>query len=440
MSDRLPLDRPAVLMLVGGTVLDETGERRADVLVRDGVIAEVGSSLAIPAGATVLDTTGAVVVPGLVDLHAHLREPGLEDSETIETGARGAALGGFTAVVAMPNTDPPLDDAAVIQSVLERGRSSVCDVHVAGCVTRGRAGTELAPLGEMYDLGARFFTDDGACVADAAVMRHALEYATALPGAVISQHAEDPALAAGGHLHEGEWSSRLGMVGRPGAAEVTIVARDLALARLTGARYHVQHLSTAGAAALVRSAKADGVRVTAECTPHHLVLTDEACKSFDPVFKVNPPLRSRADVEALIEALADGTIDAIATDHAPHAPESKAVPFEDAPPGALGLETALAVAITHLVEAERMSLAGVVGALSWRPARLAGLSEHGGPVAVGRPANLCAIDAHHRWVVDATTMASRSRNSPFDGWELVGRVRHTVLRGEPVVVDAEAQR
>lgn len=427
-------------MLRGGVVLDETGERPADVLVSGGVIVDVGSALAVPAGATVLDAEGAVVAPGLVDLHVHMREPGGEDSETIETAARGAALGGFTAVVAMPNTEPPLDDAAVIESVLERGRRSVCDVHAAGCITRARAGIELAPLGEMYDIGARLFTDDGACVADAAVMRRALEYSTALPGAVIAQHAEDPALAAGGHLHEGEWSSKLGMVGRPGEAEETIVGRDLALARLTGARYHVQHLSTGGAADLVRRARAGGVSVTAECTPHHLVLTDEACASFDPVFKVNPPLRPAGDVDAVIEALADGTIGAIATDHAPHAPESKAVPFEDAPPGVLGLETALAAAVTYLVEEGRMTLAGVLGALSWRPARMVGLSEHGGPVAPGCPANLCVVDAHDRWIVDAAAMASRSRNSAFDGREMTGRVRHTVLRGEPVVVDGRPQR
>ncbi len=230
------------------------------------------------------------------------------------------------------------------------------------------------------------------------------------------------------------------MTGRPGEAEATIVARDLALARRTGARYHVQHLSTGAAADLVRHAKADGVRVTAECTPHHLSLIDEACSSFDPVFKVNPPLRPRVDVEAVIAALADGTIDAIATDHAPHASELKAVPFEDAPPGVLGLETALAVAITHLVVPGRMTLAGVLGALSWRPARLAGLSGHGGPLAPGSPANLCVIDVNERWTVDATAMASRSRNSAFDGCELTGRVRHTVLAGEPVVVDGRARR
>ena len=429
-----------VVLVRGGRVVDETGERVADVLVRDAVIAEVGPGIDVPAGATVLDAGGAVVAPGLVDLQVHFREPGREDSETIETGARGAALGGFTAVVCMPNTTPPLDDAGVVQAVLERGRAAACDVRVAGCITRGRAGKELAPLGELYDLGVRVFTDDGDCVADAGVMRRALEYSTALPGAVIAQHAEDPALVAGGHMHEGEWSSRLGIPGRPAEAETTIVARDLALAERAGARYHVLHLSTGGAAALVREAKARGVRVTAEASPQHFTLTDEACATFDPVFKMNPPLRTAGDVDGVIAALVDGTIDAIATDHAPHAPETKAVPFEEAPPGMLGTETALAVAITRLVEPGLLPLASVLALLSWRPARVASLTEHGGPIAAGRPAHLCIIDPAATWVVDATRLASRSRNSPFDGWKLTGRVRHTICRGEPVVIDGVATR
>jgi dihydroorotase len=342
----------------------------------------------------------------------------------------------------MPNTDPPLDDAAVVQAVLERGRRAACDVRVAGCISKGRRGEELAPLGELYDAGVRVFTDDGDCVADALVMRRAFEYATALPGAVLAQHAEDPALVAGGHMNEGEWSAKLGIPGRPAEAEVAIVARDLALARLTGGRYHVLHLSTAGAATLVRAAKADGVRVSAECTPQHVTLTDARCATFDPVFKMNPPLRTDDDVAALKAALADGTIDAIATDHAPHAPETKAVPFEEAPPGMLGVETALAVALTHLVEPGVLSLVQAIGALSWRPARIAGLDAagHGGPVAPGQGAHLCVFDPNERWVVDATRLASKSRNSPFDGWKLAGRVRHTLLAGDPVVRDGEVQR
>jgi dihydroorotase len=426
----------------GGRIVDETGERVADVRIDGGVITDVAPGVDAPAGALVLDAAGCVVAPGLVDIQVHFREPGREDAETIETGARAAALGGVTAVVCMPNTDPPLDDAAVVQAVLERGRRAVCDVRAAGCITKGRRGVELAPLGELYDLGVRVFTDDGDCVGDARVMRHAFEYANALPGAVLAQHAEDPELVAGGHMHEGEWSAKLGIPGRPAEAETSIVARDLALARLTGGRYHVLHLSTAGAAALVRAAKSEGVRVTAECTPQHLTLTDALCASFDPVFKMNPPLRTVDDVEALRAALADGTIDAIATDHAPHAPETKDVPFEEAPPGMLGVETALAVAHTSLVEPGLLSLQQVFGALSWKSAGIAGLDAagHGGPVAAGRAANLGVFDPNDPWVVDSARLASKSRNSPFEGWKLAGRVRHTLLRGEPVVRDGEATR
>lgn len=435
-------ERPAEMFVRGGRVVDERGERRADVRVVDGAVVEIGSSLAPSAGATVLDAEGCVVAPGLVDLQVHFREPGREDAETVESGARGAALGGYTAVVCMPNTDPPLDDAAVVASVLARGRDAACDVRVAGCITKGRAGRELAPLGELYDLGVRIFTDDGDCVADALVMRRAFEYASALDGAVLAQHAEDPELVRGGHMHEGAWSSRLGIRGRPAEAESSIVARDLALARRTGGRYHVLHMSTAASAELVRAAKADGVAVTAECTPQHLVLTDEACAGFDPAFKMNPPLREQADVDALRAALADSTIDAIATDHAPHTPESKDVPFEEAPPGMLGVETALAVVLTTLVEPGIITLAQALAAMSWRPARIASLDRwgHGGPIAAGQPAHLCVIDPAAQWVVDADRLASRSRNSPWDGWKLTGRVRHTVFGGVPVVRDGEATR
>jgi dihydroorotase len=431
------------VLVQGGRVLDGTGDRVGDVRVVDGVVTEVGPGLAPTPGATVLDAQGCVVAPGLVDIQVHFREPGREDSETIETGSRAAALGGCTAVVCMPNTDPPIDDAAVVQSVLDRARAvGLCDVRPAGCITKGRRGEELAPIGELYDLGVRVFTDDGDCVADALVMRHAFEYAAALSGAVLAQHAEDPALVRGGHMHEGAWSARLGIPGRPAEAESTIVGRDLQLAKLTGGRYHVLHLSCAASAALVRAAKADGVRVTAECTPQHLVLTDESCAHFDPAFKMNPPLREQADVDALRAALLDGTIDAIATDHAPHTPESKDVPFEEAPPGMLGVETALAVVLTTLVEPGILTLAQAVGALSWRPARVAGLDAvgHGGPVVAGRPANLCVIDPAHTWSVDAARLASKSRNSPWEGWKLTGKVRHTLYRGYPTVRDSEPTR
>jgi dihydroorotase len=424
------------LVIKGGRVIDATGARDADVLLESGRVAEVGANLR---GDAVLDASGAIVSPGLVDLHVHLREPGGEEAETIETGARAAALGGFTAVIAMPNTEPPQDDPAVVSSVLAKGARSLCDVHAAGAITVGRAGEALAPMGELYALGVRIFTDDGACVASAGVMRAALEYARSLPGAVIAQHAEDETLATG-HMHEGEWSSRLGIPGRPAAAEEIVVARDCLLAELTGTPVHFLHLSTAGAIDLVRAAKARGVRVTAEAAPHHFTLTDAACESFDPRFKVNPPLRTASDVAAVKAGLADGTIDAIATDHAPHPTAAKERTFEEAPPGMLGVETALALTITELVDPGVLSMEDALARLSWAPAAIAGLADHGCPVAVGTVANLCVFDPAATWTVDATKLASRASNTPYEGRTLTGKVRHTLLRGEAVVVDGEAQR
>ena len=425
------------LLVLGGTVVDRTGSRRADVAVAtDGTIAAVGPDLAAPSGAATLDATGCVVAPGLVDLHAHLREPGGEEAETIETGSRAAALGGFTAVVAMPNTTPAVDSAAVVRQVRELGASALCDVFPAGTITVGRAGTRLSPMAEMADLGVRIFTDDGTGVADSRLMRRALEYASSL-GVTLAQHCEDPALSAGAHMHEGVWSGRLGIPGQPAAAEELMVARDLALSRLTGAPVHLLHLSTAGSVELVRRAKAEGVAVTAEAAPHHFTLTDEACAGYDPTFKVHPPLRTAEDVEAVKAGLADGTIDAIATDHAPHPVEAKEAPFDQAPPGMLGLETALALALGELdLPVER-----VLALLSWQPAAIAGLDgTHGGPVAEGRPANLCVVDPSVAWTVDPAALASRSRNTPYAGRALTGRVRHTILRGEPVVIDQVPQR
>jgi len=408
----------------------------AHVLIERGLVAAVGDNIDVPVGATVLDAEGCIVSPGLVDLHTHLRQPGREEAETVQTGARAAALGGYTAVVAMPNTQPPIDSAAAVREVLELGSSAACDVRVAGAITVGRHGRELAPMGEMADLGVRLFTDDGDGVQDARLMRRAFEYASAL-GVTLAQHCEDKVMAAGGHMHEGEWSSRLGLPGQPAEAEELMVARDIALARLTGGRVHFLHLSTAGSVEAVRAAKAEGLAVTAEATPHHFTLTDAAVAGYDTVFKVNPPLRTAADVAAVKAGLADGTIDAIATDHAPHAAEDKEVPFDQARPGMLGLETALALALTEL----ELPIATVLALLSWNPARIAGLeSTHGGPVAEGRPANLCVIDPAAAWVVDPAALASRSRNTPYAGRKLTGRVRHTLLRGEPVVVDGRATR
>ena len=427
----------ADLVVKGGRVLDASGERSADVRVRGGHVVEVGPGLT---GDETLDATGCIVTPGLVDVHVHLREPGMEEAETIETGARAAALGGYTAVVAMPNTTPPLDDPAVVAFVLAAGEHALCEVASSGCITKGRLGRELAPMGEMHALGVRIFTDDGDCVADAGVMRRALEYSRALPGAVISQHAEDPALVSGGAMHEGDWSSRLGIPGRPAAAEEVIVARDLILVALTGAHVHFQHVSTAGAVELVRAAKARGVNVTAEAAPHHFTLTDACCASFDPVFKVNPPLRADTDLAAIKAGLADGTIDVIATDHAPHPTEAKERPFEEAPSGMLGLQTALALVWDELVLPGVLPPAQAFAALSWKGAAIAGLAHQGCPIAPDAPANLCVFDPELRWEVDAERLASKARNTPFAGRSLTGKVRHTILRGEPVVIDGEARR
>lgn len=420
-------------VLKGGRVLDAGGERVADVVVDDGRIVAVGADLS---GDVVLDAGGCVVAPGLVDLHAHLRQPGREEAETVETGSRAAALGGFTCVVAMPNTEPAVDNASIAKDVLALGRSAVCDVRTSAAITVGRQGERLTEMAELAALGVRLFTDDGSGVQDDRLMRRAMEYASGL-GVVLAQHCENEALAAGGHMHEGEWSSKLGIPGQPAEAEELMVMRDIALARLTGATVHFQHLSTDGAIAMVQAAKAGGLRVSAEATPHHFTLTDADCASYDPVFKVNPPLRTDADVAAVKAGLADGTLDAIATDHAPHAPELKELPFDQAPPGMLGLETALALALTEL----ELPLAEVLALLSWRPAVIAGVAdEHGGPIEAGRVANLCVLDPNASWVVDASKLASKARNTPYAGRRLRGRVRHTLLRGEPVVIDGEAQR
>ena len=425
------------MVIRGGRIVDATGTREADVLIQDGVITSVTAKVSsFPPGTVVLDAAGCVVGPGLVDLHAHLREPGREEAETVESGSRAAALGGYTAVVAMPNTEPAIDSAAVVREVQDLGSHALCDVHPAGAITVGREGKLLAPMAEMAALGVRIFTDDGSGVQDARLMRRAMEYATAL-GVTLAQHCEDASLAGGGHMHEGEWSSRLGLAGQPAEAEELMVMRDLALARLTGAKMHFLHLSTAGSLAMIRGAKNSGLVVTAEVTPHHFTLTDESVSSYDAVFKVNPPLRTDHDVAAVRAALADGTADAIATDHAPHTAEAKEAPFDQAPPGMLGLETAVALALTELdIPIER-----IFALMSWQPAAIAGVTEvHGGPVAAGRTANLCVIDPAASWVVDPHQSASRSRNNPYAGRKLQGRVRHTVLHGEPVVRDGEAQR
>ena len=445
MTPRLTAVTPlGTIAIRGGTVVDAAGSRRADVLVGDGRVTAVGPNSDDGSAAhRTLDASGCIVAPGLVDLHAHLRQPGREDAETIETGARGAALGGFTAVVAMPNTDPPMDCAAVVREVQELGAEACCDVYPSAAITVGRRGAELAPMAELVRLGVRMFTDDGDGVQDAQVMRRALEYASGLDHLagggriVLAQHCEVAELSAGGYMHEGAWSSRLGLGGQPSEAEELMVMRDIALARLTGSRVHFQHLSTAGSVAMVRAAKEAGLPVTAEATPHHFTLTDASCASYDTVFKVHPPLRPDDDVAAIRAGLADGTIDAIATDHAPHTSTDKERPFDAAPPGMLGLETALALALTEL----DLPVEQVLALMAWQPAAVASIDDrHGGPVVPGAPANLCVIDPQATWTVSGTAMASPSRNTPYEGRTLRGRVRHTLLAGDPVVIDGEPQR
>ena len=428
------------VVLRGGRIIDADGERTLDVEVGDdGLISAVGSGLR---GDLELDASGCVISPGFVDLHAHLREPGQEEAETIETGARGGSRGGYTALVAMPNTDPTTDCVAVVEQVRALGRLSTCEIVASAAMTVGRAGDDMAPMGELVDAGVGIFTDDGTGLQDPRLMRRIMEYSTGLTRrlgrpVVLAQHCEVSALSAGGYMHEGEWSSRLGIPGQPAEAEELMVMRDIALVRLTGARMHFQHLSTASSVAMVRRAKAAGLPVTAEATTHHFTLTDAACASYDPVFKVHPPLRTDSDLAAVRAGLADGTVDAVATDHAPHAPHAKEQTFDEAPPGMLGLETAFALTLGE----SGLDLPEVLAVLSWRPAAIAGIADrHGAVVVPGAPANLCVVDPDETWTVSGAAMASRSHNTPYEGRTLRGRVRHTVCAGEPVVIDGEAQR
>jgi dihydroorotase len=410
------------------------GEDATDVLLDGGVISAIGAGLD---GDEALDCDGCVLLPGLVDLHTHLREPGREDAETVASGSAAAALGGYTAVFAMPNTEPAADTAGVVEQVWRLGREcGLVDVVPVGAVTVGRGGRQLAELGAMADSAAhvRVFSDDGSCVADPLLMRRALEYVRAFDG-VIAQHAEEPRLTEGAQLNEGVVSARLGLTGWPAAAEEAIIARDALLTGHVGSRLHVCHVSTAGSVEIIRSAKSKGWHVTAEVTPHHLALTDELAELYDPVFKVNPPLRTAADVEALRAALADGTIDCVATDHAPHAAEDKETEWGAALPGMLGLQTALSVVIETMVLAGRLDWRGVASRMSEATARIGSLAEQGRPIAVGEPANLVLVDPDARWTVEPAGLASKSRNTPFAGRTLPGRVRATFLRGRATTRD-----
>ncbi|SDR09598.1 dihydroorotase [Thermostaphylospora chromogena] len=417
------------------------GGEPADIRIRDGVIAEVGAGLS---GGKAIDADGLIALPGLVDLHTHLREPGREDAETVASGTRAAALGGFTAVHAMANTSPVADTAGVVEQVWRLGQESgYCDVRPVGAVTVGLGGEQLAELGAMADSAAavRIFSDDGKCVSDAMLMRRALEYVKAFDG-VIAQHAQEPRLTEGAQMNEGAVSGRLGLAGWPAVAEESIIARDCLLAAHVDSRLHVCHVSTAGSVEIIRWAKAKGWRVTAEVTPHHLLLTDELVESsptgsYNPIYKVNPPLRTREDVEALRRGLADGTIDCVATDHAPHPVEDKETEWSAAAMGMIGLETALSVVQEAMVETGLLDWAGVADRMSTRPARIGRLSDHGRPIAPGAPANITLYDPSVRNVVDVHGFASKSRNTPYEGMTLPGRVIATFLRGRPTVLEGK---
>lgn len=402
-----------------------------DVAVADGQITEIGADLTAPAGAEVIEAAGQVLLPGFVDLHTHLREPGREYAEDIETGSAAAALGGYTAVFAMANTTPVADSPVVTDHVWARGQQvGLVDVHPVGAVTVGLAGTELTEMGMMAAGAAqvRMFSDDGLCVADPLVMRRALEYASGL-GVLIAQHAEEPRLTVGAVAHEGPTAARLGLTGWPRAAEEAIVARDALLARDAGSRVHICHASTAGTVEILRWAKAQGIAITAEVTPHHLLLDDSRLRSYDGINRVNPPLREAADAAALRQALADGVIDCVATDHAPHADHEKCCEFAAARPGMLGLQTALSVVAATMVVPGLLDWRGVAAVMSENPARIVGLPDQGRPLAVGEPANLTVVDPDASWTVRGAAMASRSVNTPYEELTLPATVTATLLRG-----------
>lgn len=413
------------------------GEEPADVVISEGRIESLlppGS--AVPADLEV-DAASLVLLPGLVDLHTHLREPGREDAETIATGSAAAALGGFTAVHAMANTQPVADTAGVVEQVWRRGvEAGLCDVVPVGAVTVGLRGEQLAELGAMADSAARVrvFSDDGVCVSDAVLMRRALEYVKAFDG-VIAQHAQEPRLTEGAQMNESELSGVLGLRGWPSVAEEAIIARDVLLAQHVGSRVHICHLSTSGSVEIVRWAKQRGIDVTAEVTPHHLVLTEELARTYDPRYKVNPPLRTARDVEAVRAGLADGTIDVVATDHAPHSHEDKDCEWAAGAFGMLGLETALSVVIETMLDTGLLDWRGVADRMSMRPSRIARLEGHGRPLQPGEPANLVLVDPNITWTVDPMRLASKSRNTPFAERPMRGRVVATFLRGTPTVLE-----
>jgi len=428
--------RPIVLR--GGRVIDPSRDfdQTADVLIQDGRIAAVGVGLGAPDEADVRDVRGGVVAPGLVDIHVHLREPGNEDVETIASGTRAAAAGGFTAVCAMPNTDPVTDNQAAVGFIVRQATlAGLTRVYPIGAISVGQKGEQLSEFGEMVGAGAVAVSDDGKPVVSSHLMRTALEYARTF-GIPVADHCEEPTLASGGVMHEGLVAARLGLKGIPAAAEEIMVERDILLAQLTGARVHLCHVSTRGSVDLIRRAKEQGIRVTAEVTPHHLTLTDGACEGYDTHAKMNPPLREAADVAALRAALKEGVIDCVASDHAPHAYDAKEAAFDDAPFGIIGLETAFAVAYTELVESGLFTLPELIARMSTAPAKLLGLA--GGTLGPAAPADVVVLDVTARWKVDPTIFFSKSRNTPFAGRALAGRAALTLVGGK-VVHEAKAR-
>ena len=420
------------LLITGGTVIDPTTRRdgRFDVLIEDGVIADIQPSIPSRNGTHTLDATGKLVVPGFVDLHVHFRQPGREDQETIETGSRAAIRGGFVAACPMPNTEPALDHRGAVEWVCQEAkRIGLIEVRPIGALTKGRRGEELTDFGELFDAGCVALSDDGAPLVNSLLMRRALEYAK-LFGRPLIQHAEDPSLSAGGVMHEGLVSTTLGLRGIPSEAESLMVARDLALAEATGGWIHLAHLSCAKSVELIRQAKARGVRVSCEVTPHHLALTEAAVEGFNTLAKVNPPLRTEQDRAALIEGVKDGTIDCIATDHAPHTDWEKDADFDSAPFGISGLETALGVCATMLVKPGHLSWSRLIEVLAVNPARIAGLTSHG--LSKTHPANLVMVDPVASWTADPAQFVSKAKRSPFAGWPLTGRVTQVIRRGELV--------
>lgn len=417
------------ILIRGGRVIDPSQEidEKIDVLITDGKIAAVGRQAAGRAD-EVIDAGGLLVTPGLIDMHVHLREPGYEDKETIETGTAAAAAGGFTAVACMPNTDPPLHSDAEIEFVLRQADLEAhTRVYPIGALTKGRAGKELAEIGLMVRAGAVAFSDDGDGIADASVCLRAMSYVSQF-GRLFIQHCEDKALTRGGCMSAGLTATRLGLPAMPAVAEVIMAQRDITLARQTGVRYHVAHVSTGGTVELVRRAKQEGLPVTAEVCPHHLLLTDEACGGYDPNYKINPPLRSQVELQACLEGVRDGTIDCLVSDHAPHINSEKELGFQDAPFGVIGLETSLPLFIKVLIEPQVLDWPRLVAAMSTRPARLLGVA--GGTLKVGSPADVTLIDPETEWTVDVESMRSKGRNSPFDGWSVRGRAVLTMVDGE----------